>query len=70
MAVFNKRVQPSGMFFYDPGKDVWRTIEPANAIPAHRGWFGWTKLCYDPQRDCFIGMIGDRFYAFHYEPAK
>jgi hypothetical protein len=70
VAVFNKREQPSGMFCYDPGKDVWRTIKPANAVPAHRGWFGWTKMCYDTQHDCFIAMIGDRFYAFRYEPGK
>jgi hypothetical protein len=70
VAVFNKREQPSGMFCYDPAKNVWHTIKPANAIPPHRGWFGWTKLCYDPQHDCFIAMIGDRFYAFRYEPAK
>jgi hypothetical protein len=67
---FNKKEQPSGMFCYDPNKDVWSEIKPANSIPPHRGWFGWTKLCYDSQHDCFIGMIGDKFYAFRYLPPK
>jgi hypothetical protein len=68
--VFNKEEQPSGMFCYDPNKDAWHEIKPANPIPAHRGWFGWTKLCYDSQHDCSIGMIGDKFYAFRYVPPK
>jgi hypothetical protein len=69
-AVFNKKEQPSGMFCYDPSKDAWHEIEPANSIPPHRGWFGWTKLCYDSRHDCFIGLIGDRFFAFRHVPAK
>ena len=55
---------------YDPNKNAWHEIKPANAIPPHRGWFGWTKLCYDSHDDCFIGMIGDKFYAFRYVPPK
>jgi hypothetical protein len=66
--VFGKGEQPSGMFCYDPNRDTWHEIEPANPIPPHRSWFGWTKLCYDTQDDCFIGMIGDRFFAFRYMP--
>ena len=45
-------------------------IKSANPIPPHRGWFGWTKLCYDSDRDCYIGMIGYRLYAFRHEPGK
>jgi hypothetical protein len=70
VAVFNGKEQPSGMFCYDPKKDAWHTIKPKNVIPPHRSWFGWMKLCYDTHRDCFIGMVGDRFYAFRYLPAK
>jgi hypothetical protein len=68
VAVFNKGEQKSGMFAYDPKKDKWREIHPANAIPPHRGWFGWMQLCYDSHNDCLIGKIGDKFYAFRYEP--
>jgi hypothetical protein len=68
VAVFNKREQKSGMFAYDPKKDEWREIHPANAIPPHRGWFGWMQLCYDSHNDYLIGKIGDKFYAFRYEP--
>src|SRR5262245_40546942 len=45
VAVFNKEEQRSGMFSYDPRKDAWHEIKPANPTPAHKGWFGWTKLC-------------------------
>jgi hypothetical protein len=68
VAVFNKEEQRSGMFSYDPAKDAWQEIKPANAIPPYKGWFGWTKLCYDSNHDCFFGMIGDKLYAFRYEP--
>ena len=68
VAVFNKNEQKSGMFAYDPKKDEWREIHPAKAIPPHRGWFGWMQLCYDSHNDCLIGKIGDKFYAFRYEP--
>jgi hypothetical protein len=67
VAVFNKSEQKSGMFAYNPKKDEWRTIHPANAIPPHRGWFGWMQLCYDSHHDCLIGKIGDKFYAFRYK---
>jgi hypothetical protein len=68
--VFDKGEQPSGIFCYDPNRDAWHEIKPANPIPPHRSWFGWTKLCYDAQDDCLIGMIGDKFYAFRYVPPK
>ncbi len=70
VAVFNKGEQPSGMFGYDPKKDTWHEIKPANAIPPHRNWFGWMQLCYDAHHDCLIGKVNDRFYAFRYEPRK
>jgi hypothetical protein len=69
VVVFNKQQQPSGMFCYDPTKDSWHEIQPKNPIPPHDSWFGWMKLCYDPQHDCLIGMIRERFYAFRYVPA-
>jgi hypothetical protein len=70
VVVFNRREQPSGMFAYDPARDAWQPIKPKNAIPPHDSWFGWMKLCYDAQNDCFIGMIRERFYAFRYVPEK
>jgi hypothetical protein len=70
VAVFNKQEQRSGMFAYDPVKDAWHEITPANPIPPHKGWMGWMKLCYDSHNDCFIGNIGDRLYAFRHVPAK
>jgi hypothetical protein len=70
VADFNKKEQPSGMFAYDPRKDAWQEIKPANAIPSHNGWFGWMKLCYDSHNDCLIGMIGEKFFAFRFAPAK
>lgn len=70
VAVFDKKEQPSGMFAYDPRKDSWHEIKPANAIPPHNNWFGWMQLCYDSQHDCFIGKVNERFYAFRYEPRK
>ncbi|MBM4069720.1 MAG: hypothetical protein FJ271_12325 [Planctomycetes bacterium] len=70
VAVFNKAEQRSGMFCYDPMKDAWHEIKPANPIPPHKGWCGWMKICYDSRHDCFIGMIGDKLYAFRHEPGK
>lgn len=70
VAVFNKQEQRSGMFCYDPLKDAWSEIKPANPIPPHKSWMGWMKLCYDSHNACFIGMIGDKLYAFRHEPAK
>lgn len=64
VVVYNKGEQPSGMFAYDPHKNAWHEIEPANPIPPHKSWFGWMKLCYDAQHDCLIGMVNDKFYAF------
>ena len=69
-AVFDKGEQPSGMFVYDPKKDAWHEIKPANAIPPHRNWFGWMQLCYDAEHDCLIGKVNSQFFAFRYEPAR
>jgi hypothetical protein len=70
VAVFNKKEQPSGMWSYDPKKNVWQKIEPANPIPPHTSWHGWMKLCYAADHDCFIGIVRERIYAFRYEPPK
>lgn len=70
VADFNKREQPSGVFCYDPKKNAWHEIKGENPIPPHTSWFGWMQLCYDPDRDCFIGKVRDRFFAFRYEPPK
>ncbi len=81
VAVFNKKqtkgeqspdegVQPSGMFAYDPKKDAWTEVKPANPIPPHNNWFGWMQLCYDVEHDCLIGKVNEKFFAFRYEPAK
>jgi hypothetical protein len=64
VAVFNKKEQPSGMWSYDPQKNAWHEIKPANAIPPHTSWHGWMKLCYVSEHDCFIGTIRDKIYAF------
>lgn len=68
VATFNKKEQPSGMWSYDPKKNAWAEIKPANAIPPHNGWHGWMKLCYASEHDCFIGMIRDKIYAFRHDP--
>jgi len=68
VAVFNKGEQRSGMFAYDPGKNTWHEIKPANAIPPHNNWFGWMKLCYDSRHDCLIGMVNENFFAFRHVP--
>lgn len=65
---FNGREQPSGMFVYDPAGDAWSEIHPRNPIPPHDHWFGWMKLCYDAEHDCFIGNIRERFYAYRPGP--
>ncbi len=70
VAVFNKKQQPSGMFGYDPHKNAWHEIKPANAIPPHTSWHGWMKLCYAADHGCFIGMVRDKIFAFRYEPAQ
>ena len=70
VAVFNKNEQPSGMFAYDPKKDAWAEVKPANDIPPHRGWMGWMQLCYDSHHECLIGKVGDKFFAFRYEARK
>ena len=58
------------MFAYDPKKDAWHEIKPANAPPVYNSWFGWMQLCYDVHRDCLIAKVDDKFYAFRYVPAK
>jgi len=68
VAVFNKKEHPSGMFAYDPKKNAWHEIKPANPIPPHNTWHGWMKLCYAADHDCFIGVIRDKIYAFRYDP--
>jgi hypothetical protein len=70
VVVFNKREQPSGMFAYDPQKDAWHEVKPANSIPPHNSWFGWMQLCYNAEHDCFIGKVREKFFAFRYEPAR
>jgi hypothetical protein len=59
--------QPPGMFAYDPKKDSWQEIKPANPVPMQKGWM---PLCYDAAHDCLIGMVGVTFYAFRQVPAK
>jgi hypothetical protein len=68
VVAFNKQVQRSGMFCYDPARDAWHEIEAANPIPPHKSWMGWMRLCYDVQHDCFIGMIADKLYKCRYQP--
>ena len=57
--------QPSGMFAYNPKKDVWQEIKPVNAVPMENGWL---PLCYDSTNDCLVGMVRTTFYAFAYRP--
>ena len=70
VAVFNRNEQPSGMFVYDPKKDAWSEIKPANEIPPHRSWMGWLQLVYDPHHDCLIAKQSDKFFAFRYRPGE
>jgi hypothetical protein len=70
VAAFNKNEQPSGVFTYDPKKDAWSEVKPANAIPPHRSWMGWLQLVYDSHHDCLIGHSDNKFFAFRYEPPK
>jgi hypothetical protein len=70
VVVFDKGEQPSGMFAYDPKKNAWSEIKPANPIPPHNNWFGWMQVCYDTQDECLIGKVNDKFYAFRYVPEK
>lgn len=67
VAVFNKQ-NPSGMYAYDPQQDAWQEIKVAGPIPPHRAWMGWMQLCYDAHHDCLIGKVGDKFFAFRYQP--
>lgn len=70
VVVYNKGEQPSGMFAYDPHKNAWQEIKPANPIPPHKNWFGWMKLCYDARHDCLIGMVNERFFAFRLSSSR
>jgi hypothetical protein len=70
VAVFNKKEQPSGVFAYDPKKDAWQEVKSENEIPPHNNWFGWMQLCYDPDHECLIGKVNDKFFAFRYAPEK
>jgi hypothetical protein len=70
VAVFDKGEQPSGMFSYDPNRDAWSELKPANPIPPHNNWFGWMQLCYDSEDDCLIGKVNDKFFAFRPGPMK
>jgi hypothetical protein len=69
-AVFDKGEQPSGMFAYDPAADAWSEVKPANPIPPHKTWMGWTQMCYSPDHDCLICKVNDKFFAFRYSPDK
>ena len=57
--------QPSGVFAYDPTKDVWQAVKSENAVPMENGWM---PLCYDSSNDCLIGLAGNSFYAFRHAP--
>jgi hypothetical protein len=58
------------VFTYDPKKDAWQEVKSANPIPPSKSWFCWVQLCYDPDHDCLIGKVRDKFFAFRYEPTK
>jgi len=71
--VMQKGEQPSGTFVYDPKKDVWKEVKTTNPIPVSPTgpWFGWVRMCYDAEHDCFVAMIHpDLFYAFRCVPPK
>ncbi len=65
---FDKGQQPSGVWSYDPRKDAWQEVRSVNPPPSSRSWFSWVQLCYDPEHDCLIGKVRDRFYAFRHAP--
>jgi hypothetical protein len=67
---FDKGQQPSGVWCYDPKKDAWQEIRSANPLPSFRYWFAWIQLCYDPDHDCLIGKVRERFYAFRHAPPR
>ncbi|HYG78492.1 MAG TPA: sigma-70 family RNA polymerase sigma factor [Planctomycetota bacterium] len=63
---------PSGVFSYDPRTDTWSEVHATNTLPK-TNWFGWVRMCYDSERDCFIALIPGhgnemRFYAFRCVP--
>jgi hypothetical protein len=60
---------PAGTFCYDPKKDQWSEVKTANSVPASGNWYGWIRMCYDSDLDCFVGLvIYDQFCAFKYVP--
>jgi hypothetical protein len=70
---------PSGVFSYDPKKDAWTEVKTTNPTPSCNSWWGWIQLCYDPDRDCHLGMAYNsnpppgsptnrEFYAIRYVP--
>src|SRR5262249_24762868 len=67
VASFNKKEHPSGMFAYDPAKNAWHELKPANPIPPYRSWMGWRRVCCDSHHDCFIGVVGDKIFAYRPE---
>lgn len=69
-AAYHLKDQPSGIFAYDPKKEVWQEIPSANDVPGSNYWFAWVQMCYDTQHECLIAKVRERFYAFRYVPAK
>jgi hypothetical protein len=69
-AFYEKGDQPSGIFAYDPKKDAWQEVKSENPIPPSKSWFCWVQLCYDPNHDCLIGKVREKFFAFRYVSAK
>jgi hypothetical protein len=67
---FDKGEQRSGVWCYDPKRDTWQEIKSANALPSSNSWFAWIQMCYDPDHDCCIAKVRDRFYAFRTVPAR
>jgi len=49
VAIFDRQEQPSGMFAYDPNKDTWQQIKPANPIPPHKTERRPSRLAGCPQ---------------------
>ena len=42
----------------------------ANPTLASSNWLFWVQPCHAADRDCLIGKIGQKFYAFRYVPPK
>jgi hypothetical protein len=67
---FDKGEQQSGVWCYNPKKDAWQEIKSTNALPSSKSWFSWIQMCYDPDHDCCIAKVRDRFYAFRAVPDR